>query len=76
MNRTAVDESRIYAGKCFSAKIPPYMRRKRRLYGTIRALSPRQIADLVGHSTSQITELHYVKKDTERLSGITEGFEM
>lgn len=44
--------------------------------GTIRALSSRQVADLLGHSTSQITELYYVKKDTERLSGITEGFEM
>ncbi len=44
--------------------------------GIIKALSPRQVADLLGHSTSQITELYYVKKDTERLSGITEGFEM
>ena len=44
--------------------------------GTIKALSPRQVADLLGHSTSQITELYYVKKDTSRLSGITEGFEM
>lgn len=44
--------------------------------GTIKALSPRQVADLLGHSTSQITELYYVRKDTSRLSGITEGFEM
>lgn len=44
--------------------------------GTIRVLSPRQAADLLGHSTSQITKLYYVKKDTARLSGITEGFEM
>ena len=44
--------------------------------GTMKALSPRQVADLLGHSTSQITELYYVKKDTARLSGITEGFEM
>ena len=44
--------------------------------GTIKSLSPRQVADLLGHSTSQITELYYVKKDTARLSGITEGFEM
>ena len=44
--------------------------------GTIRALSPRQVADLLGHSTSQITELYYVKKDTSRLNGITEGFEI
>lgn len=44
--------------------------------GSIKALSPRQVADLLGHSTSQITELYYVKKDTSRLSGITEGFEI
>ena len=44
--------------------------------GTIRALSPKQVADLLGHSTSQITEMYYVKKDTARLNGITEGFEI
>ena len=44
--------------------------------GSIKALSPRQVADLLGHSTSQIAELYYVKKDTSRLSGITEGFEI
>lgn len=44
--------------------------------GTIKALPPRQVADLLGHSTSQITELYYVKKDTSRLNGITEGFEI
>ena len=36
----------------------------------------RQVVDLLGHSTSQIAELYYVKKDTSRLSGITEGFEI
>lgn len=41
----------------------------------MRALSPRQVADLSVHSTSQITELYYVKKDTTRSNGITEGFE-
>ena len=44
--------------------------------GTIRSLTPRQVADLLGHSTSEITEIYYVKKDTARLSGITEGFEL
>jgi integrase len=42
--------------------------------GTLMALSPRQVADLLGHSTSQITEMYYVKKDTTRLQGITDGF--
>ena len=44
--------------------------------GTLHALLPRQVADLLGHSTSQITELYYVKKDTARLGGITDGFEI
>ena len=44
--------------------------------GSIRSLSPRQVADLLGHSTSEITELYYVKKDTTRLAGITTGFEL
>ncbi|MBR5504978.1 MAG: site-specific integrase, partial [Clostridia bacterium] len=44
--------------------------------GTIKALTPKQVADLLGHSTSQITEMYYVKKDTSRLNGITDGFEM
>lgn len=44
--------------------------------GSIKSLTPRQVADLLGHSTSQITELYYVKKDTSRLVGITDGFEI
>ena len=43
---------------------------------TINSLTPRQVADLLGHSTSEITERYYVKKDTAYLSGITDGFEM
>ncbi len=44
--------------------------------GTIKALSPKQVADILGHSTSQITEMYYVKKDTSRLNGVTDGFEI
>ena len=44
--------------------------------GSIKSLTPRQVVDLLGHSTSEITELYYVRKDTARLSGITEGFEL
>ena len=43
---------------------------------SIKSLSPRQVADLLGHSTSEITELYYVRKDTSRLAGITAGFEL
>ena len=48
----------------------------RQLDGTIKSLTPRQVADLLGHSTSEITEMYYVKKDTARLGGSTEGFEL
>ena len=44
--------------------------------GNIKSLTPKQVADLLGHATSQITEMYYVKKDTSRLNGITDGFDM
>ncbi len=44
--------------------------------GTIKALTPRQVADLLGHSTSQITEQYYVKRDNSRLVGTTDEFEL
>ena len=44
--------------------------------GSLRALSPRTLDRVLGHSTSEITELYYVKKDTSRLAGITAGFEL
>ena len=42
--------------------------------GTIRSLTPRQVANLLGHSTSEITEMYYVKRDNTQLVGITDGF--
>lgn len=33
-------------------------------------------AALLGHTTSEITERYYVKRDLSRLNGITDGFEM
>ena len=44
--------------------------------GNIKALTPRQVADLLGHTTSEITELYYVKRDMKMLNGITDGFEL
>lgn len=43
---------------------------------TIKSLTPKQVADLLGHSTSEITEKYYVKKDTGRLNGITDKFKI
>ena len=43
--------------------------------GTIKSLTSRQVADLLGHTTSEITELYYVKRDLTKLNGVTDGFE-
>ena len=42
--------------------------------GTIISLTPKQVADILGHSTSQITEMYYVKKDNTRPNGLTDAF--
>ena len=42
--------------------------------GTIKSLTLKQVADLLGHTTSEITEMYYVKRDNSRLSGITDNF--
>lgn len=44
--------------------------------GTLRSLSIKQVADILGHSTTQVTEMYYVKRDTSRLMGITQGLEL
>ncbi|MBQ8539235.1 MAG: site-specific integrase [Ruminococcus sp.] len=44
--------------------------------GTVKSLTPKEVADLLGHCTSEITERYYVKRDNSRLNGITDGFEM
>ena len=44
--------------------------------GTVKALTVKQVADLLGHSTTQVTEMYYVKKDTTRLNGITNDFNL
>lgn len=38
--------------------------------------TPRQVADLLGHTTSEITEMYYVKRNTDMLMGVTNGFEL
>lgn len=44
--------------------------------GTVNALTPRQVTDLLGHTTSEITEMYYVKRNTDMLLGVTNGFEL
>ncbi len=42
--------------------------------GAVKSLTVKQVADLLGHSTTQVTEMYYVKKDTSKLNGITNDF--
>ena len=44
--------------------------------GTIKSLTPRRVADLLGHTKSEITEMYYVKRDLTKLNGVTDGFEL
>ena len=44
--------------------------------GTIKSLPVKQVADLLGHTTSEITKIYYVKRDNSRLMGLTDGFEL
>ena len=43
--------------------------------GRVKHLSVKQVADILGHKTSTITEQYYVKRDFTKLKGITDGFE-
>ena len=42
--------------------------------GSLKTLTVKQVADLLGHTTSEITEIYYVKRDNNKLSGLTDSF--
>ena len=44
--------------------------------GSMKSLSVKQVAELLGHTTSEITEIYYVKRDTTRLAGLTDNFNL
>ena len=44
--------------------------------GTIKSLTVKQVADLLGHTTTEITELYYVKKDNTKLERLTDAFNL
>ena len=44
--------------------------------GTVKSLTVKQVADLLGHSTTQVTEMYYVKRDNTKLNGITNDFNL
>lgn len=44
--------------------------------GTLKTLTVKQVADLLGHTTSEITEIYYVKRDNNKPSGLTDRFNL
>ena len=42
----------------------------------IERLTVKQVADILGHTTTEITERYYVKRDNSRLKGLTNQFEL
>ena len=44
--------------------------------GHIERLTVKQVADILGHTTTEITERYYVKRDNSRLKGLTNQFEL
>ena len=44
--------------------------------GNLHTLSVKQVADLLGHTTSAVTEKYYVKRETKNLQGITDDFSL
>ena len=44
--------------------------------GSIKSLTVKQVADILGHTTTEITELYYVKKDNTKLEGLTDAFNL
>ena len=44
--------------------------------GNLHTLSVKQVADLLGHTTSTVMEKYYVKRETKNLQGITDEFNL
>lgn len=44
--------------------------------GNLKTLTVKQVADLLGHTTSSVTEKYYVRREPNKLCGITDEFEL
>ena len=44
--------------------------------GNLKTLTVKQVADLLGHTTSSVTEKYYVRREPEKFCGITDEFEL
>ena len=56
----------LYTSKCFANSLETEQNNQKQQL--------KQVADILVHTTSQITEMYYVKKDTTRLNGLTDAF--
>ena len=45
--------------------------------GSVKCLPIKQVADLLGHTTTEITELYYyVRRENDKLNGVTDEFNL
>ena len=44
--------------------------------GSVKCLPTKAVADILGHTTTEITELYYVKRDNTNLAGMTNDFNL
>ena len=44
--------------------------------GILHTLLAKQVADLLGHTTSSVTEKYYVKRELKNLQGVTDDFSL
>lgn len=44
--------------------------------GSIKVLSVKQVSNILGHTTSKVTEMYYIKKDNTKLEGLTDAFNL
>ena len=44
--------------------------------GSIKVLSVKQVSNILGHTTSEVTEMYYIKKDNTKLEGLTDAFNL
>ena len=44
--------------------------------GSIKYLPIKAVADILGHTTTEITELYYVERDSTKLEGLTDEFNL
>ena len=72
IRRTKDDKNNYYKNNCRIT----YINGIKQPDGTIKNLPIKQVADILGHTTTEITELYYVRRESDKLNGVTDGFEL